>query len=131
MIAFQIRFIRQIRGRSIYSPLFPVRGWGVRPFISLSMSSITFFRSRFSAESRSRRFNGLYFSDGEVYTCGTPIRATEPEYLPEWVGKSVGVFVFLFVYLYMIGQDIKSGYFRRNKKTVFLEGVPVYDLPQI
>ena len=79
----------------------------------------------------SRSLNGLYFSDGEVYTCGTPIRATEPEYLPEWVGKSVGVFVFLFVYLYMIWQDFKSGYFRRNKKTVFLEGVPVYDLPQI
>lgn len=77
------------------------------------------------------KINGLYFSDGAVYTCGTPIRAAEPQYLPEWVGKSVGVIVFLFLYLFMIAQDIKAGHLRRNKKTVFLEGVPVYDLPQI
>ena len=77
------------------------------------------------------KINGLFFEDGTVYTAGVPIKATEPEFLPEWVGKSVGLFAFLFIYLYMLGQDIKAGLFRKNRKSVFMEGIPVYDLPQI
>lgn len=76
--------------------------------------------------------NGLYFSENYDYDPGIPLKAEEPEYLPEWFGKSVGLIVFLVVYFYSISVDIKKGVFKKKKRDgVFLEGIPVYDVPQV
>ena len=75
--------------------------------------------------------NGLYDDDIAVYEAGTPLKAKDAEYLPEYVGKILGIFVFLIVLFFMFYKDYKNGEFRKNKKTFYVEGVPVYDLPQI
>ena len=77
------------------------------------------------------KINGLPFEQEKIYDAGTPIKAREPEYLPEWVGKVLGIAAFLTVCLYSLYQDIKSGLFKRRKNPVFMEGIPVYDLPQV
>ena len=77
------------------------------------------------------KINGLSLEQERLYDAGTPLKASEPEYLPEWVSKILGVAAFLTVCLHSLYQDIKAGVFRRKKKTVFMEGIPVYDLPQI
>ena len=59
------------------------------------------------------------------------LRAVESEYIPEWVNKTAGGAAFFVVYLYLLAEDVKNGAFRRKKKSVFMEGIPVYDLPQI
>ncbi len=74
---------------------------------------------------------GLTADSQKLYDAGTPLRAVESEYIPEWVNKSAGVAAFLVVYLYLLAEDIRNGFFRRRKKSVFMEGIPVYDLPQI
>lgn len=77
------------------------------------------------------KINGLSFEPEKIYDAGTPVKAREPEYLPEWVSKVLGIAAFLTVCLYSLYQDIKSGLFKRRKNPVFMEGIPVYDLPQI
>ncbi|MDO5767831.1 MAG: septum formation initiator family protein, partial [Spirochaetales bacterium] len=77
------------------------------------------------------KINGLSFEQEKIYDAGTPVKAREPEYLPEWVSKVLGIAAFLTVCLYSLYQDIKSGLFKRRKNPVFMEGIPVYDLPQV
>lgn len=75
--------------------------------------------------------NGLSFDEDRVYEAGSPIKAVEPEYLPEWVAKVMGLAVFCVICLYYLSNDIKNGLLRKKKNKVYLEGIPVYDLPQI
>lgn len=77
------------------------------------------------------KINGLYFESQRMYDAGSPLKAEESEYLPEWVGKALGMITFLGVYLYFLTPDIKSGLSLKKRKSVYLEGIPVYDLPQI
>lgn len=77
------------------------------------------------------KINGLSFSDKGLYDAGTPLKAERSDFMPEWVIKALGVSVFGVVYLFLLSKDIKAGLFRRRKETVFIEGIPVYDLPQI
>lgn len=77
------------------------------------------------------KINGLSFVDKGLYDAGTPLKAEKTDFMPEWVVKAFGVSVFCLVYLCLLSKDIKAGLFRRRKETVFLEGIPVYDLPQI
>jgi cell division protein FtsB len=84
-----------------------------------------------SAGDKIVKINGLSFDNERIYDPGTPVKAVEPDYLPEWVAKALGVSAFFVVYLYLLSRDIKAGLFRRRKESVFIGGVPVYDLPQV
>jgi len=84
-----------------------------------------------SAGDKIVKINGLSFDEERIYDAGTPIKAVDAEYLPEWVGKAFGIAVGFVVYLYLLSNDIKNGLFRRRKNKTYLEGIPVYDLPQI
>jgi len=77
------------------------------------------------------KINGLSFDNEKIYDAGTPIKAVESDYLPEWTAKAFGLAVFAIVYLYFLSKDINRGGFKRKKQSVFLEGIPVYDLPQV
>ncbi len=77
------------------------------------------------------KINGLPEETERTYDAGTPLKSVENEYVPEWVNKASGIAAFCTVYLYLLMKDVKSGAFRRKKKSVFMEGIPVYDLPQI
>lgn len=78
------------------------------------------------------KINGLDFSDDYRYDVGTPIKAEKPETFPEYFAKAIGLIVFITVYLYLLLKDVKNGAFKiKKRKTVFTEGITVYDLPQI
>ncbi|WP_147612411.1 septum formation initiator family protein [Treponema pectinovorum] len=77
------------------------------------------------------KINGLSFDSKTMYDAGVPLKALESEYMPEWVSKILGMLAFLAVYLYFLTKDIKAGLLLKKKNPVYLEGIPVYDLPQI
>lgn len=75
--------------------------------------------------------NGLYLPENFICDPGTPVKAEEPEFLPEWFGKICGIIAFLAVYFYCISLDFKKVFFKKKKDKVFVGGIPVYDLPQV
>lgn len=75
--------------------------------------------------------NGLSFPENFNYDPGTPLKAQHSDYLQEWIGKVIGIFAFFVIYIYLLYIDIRTGKVKNKKNSVFVEGIPVYDLPQM
>ena len=75
------------------------------------------------------KINGLVTSTDFDFETGTPLRAVEPYSLPEWFCKAFALVVFAVVYILLILDDSRKGRFR--KKTTVVQGIPIYDLPQV
>ena len=75
------------------------------------------------------KINGLLTDADFDFETGTPLRAVDPYTLPEWFCKAFGLAVFAVVYVLLILDDYRKGRFRR--KTTAIQGIPIYDLPQV
>ena len=75
------------------------------------------------------KINGLVADNDFDFETGTPIKAIEPYSLPEWFCKAFALVVFALVYVLLILDDYRKGRFRR--KNTVIQGIPVYDLPQV
>ena len=75
------------------------------------------------------KINGLVTDNDFDFETGTPLKATEPYTLPEWFCKAFGVAVFAIVYALLLLDDYRKGRFR--KQATVVQGIPIYDLPQV
>lgn len=86
-----------------------------------------------------------YVSDGEklvkikglkpfynsIYETGTVIRHEEPSYVSEYLCKIAGLCVSLIWFLVFLLKDLNENKTAFVRKTTYINGVPIYDIPQI
>ena len=78
------------------------------------------------------KITGLRHQDKALYDIGTVLKRKECSYFPEIACKTSGFAVFVLSFLIMILIDIKNGTISFTKKRVdYVQGIPVYDMPQI
>ncbi|MBQ7158710.1 MAG: septum formation initiator family protein [Treponema sp.] len=75
------------------------------------------------------KINGLDSDTVFHFKTGIPLKATEPYTLPEWFCKGFALVVFVIVYVLLILDDYRKGRFTKKRTTV--QGIPIYDLPQV
>ncbi len=78
------------------------------------------------------KIKGLKPMQTKLYDTGTVLKRKMFSYLPESVCKIISFLVFSLSFLIMLLIDLSKGNITfRNKKTDFVKGIPIYDLPQI
>lgn len=78
------------------------------------------------------KIKGLKPMQNRLYDTGTVLKRKTFSYFPENVCKLISFSVFFLSFLIMLLIDLSKGNITfRNKKTDFVKGIPVYDLPQI
>lgn len=75
------------------------------------------------------KINGLITENDFDFETGTPLKAVEPYTLPEWFCKSFALVVFIVVYVLLILDDYRKGHLTKRRTAV--QGIPIYDLPQV
>jgi len=78
------------------------------------------------------KINGLKPANNTVYETGSVIRHVEPQYVSEKLCKIASACAGLILLVLMLLSDIKNGYITLGKKNyTTINGIPVYDVPQI
>ncbi|MCH5288596.1 MAG: septum formation initiator family protein [Treponema sp.] len=78
---------------------------------------------------RAVKINGLLTDNDFDFETGTPLKATEPYTLPEWFCKAFALAVGALVYALLLLDDYRKG--RLRTTTPAVQGIPVYDVPQV
>ena len=78
------------------------------------------------------KINGLKPFQRSLYDTGTALKHTDADYLSESLCKAVGFVFFAASLMIMILLDLMSGNIALFKpKQEVIQGIPVYDLPQV
>lgn len=79
------------------------------------------------------KINGLKPSKSVLYETGTILRHTEPQFVSEKLCKISAICISIFFLVIMLIHDYKKGYITlfSKKNYTTINGIPVYDVPQI
>ena len=79
------------------------------------------------------KIRGLKPFQNNLYDPGTVLRHTEEKYIPENILKAIGIIFFLLSFMIFILIDILKGNssFKIKKEKTVIQGIPVYEMPQI
>ena len=79
------------------------------------------------------KIRGLKPFQNNLYDPGTVLRHTEEKYIPENILKGIGIIFFLLSFMIFILIDILKGNisFKIKKEKTVIQGIPVYEMPQI
>lgn len=78
------------------------------------------------------KITGLGSVSKLMYDTGTVMKSKPVLFVPEWICKAGGLIVGALVFILMLLYDISYGNISFKKKNYeTIEGIPVYDMPQI
>ena len=77
------------------------------------------------------KITGLKPANTTVYETGSVIRHVEPQYVSEKLCKIASAIAGLILFVFMLMGDVKNGNISFKKNYTTINGIPVYDVPQI
>lgn len=77
------------------------------------------------------KIRGLKQFQNNLYNPGTVVRHQEISFIPENFCKIVGIIIFILSFVISILVDILKGNITLKKERDIIQGIPVYEMPQI
>lgn len=79
------------------------------------------------------KINGLGEVRSSMYESGTVLKHKPVAFVPEWVCKACGLVITGLLFILMFLYDISQGNisFKKKDDVETIQGIPVYDMPQI
>ncbi len=77
------------------------------------------------------KIRGLKPLENNLYNPGSILRHTEKSFIPENICKGIGIIFFVLSYLIFFLIDVLKGNITFKKEHDIIQGIPVYEMPQI
>lgn len=77
------------------------------------------------------KIKGLKPIQKNLYDAGTIVRHTEEEFVSESVCKGISMVIFFLTFIILFLVDLQRGAISFKKEKTVIQGIPVYEMPQI